>query len=793
MHAADLAQAPTNTLGEEARKKPRALEKAIIASAVLVFSTGLFLRVQGLLMFGETINEYDPWFNFRCSSYIREYGMGAFFRWRDGNTWAPRGRSVGHTTYPGLMVASNGLHFLLDLIFPFSYTHYQICSVVPVFCFLASSFVLWHMGRHMRSPLGPLGTEKQAVSLALFSVCGGHLEKTISGAFDYEGLSVLCTLCTLFAYGWASTRMQSQNTAYTQYINTTKSGNSNSTDANENKEGPRNNKNNEGTNNNNENSTTNENSNEDISNNITNEHTNSSEYTARNNATEDNTAHNNTYNTNPNTIRNRSAYKQRTGRVAVGYGCLVGVLQSAFATVWGGSPITAALIASFEVLRLGSPVFLAAVAVVLLLARVIFPFTSPFGLDVISLFGASVMCTLIRWILLNPRSVARGLLVSTCVFLGAVAALWKAKSHALIILQQSKAYNLLLGQSTHPVVQSVAEHQSPSLDTFMLLFGPVGYLYIPFLLVYFCCALRRPYARVPGKSHGNSMHLVVAGAGLAFLGLFLWMERFAPFFAPFLALVASDVLVECIMYAKSHIAARYLVRIFASALLLVHVAASLVFASGLLIDGVVIIQTASNGALIDDFREAAAYMKHNSDPNCTVISWWDYGYQITGMTGRRTVVDNNTNDYARISEVAALLLSPEEKAGSAQIVSEIIQSYDCPIYFYVVCGHMSQYPHSDMHKSSWILRISEESRNPPGILEYYYGFRGTKQRFLGALDAADHTTGKLNGERISISRTLRNSLLYKLSYYQYDPGIELASTELFYQTRHHIVRIYRLK
>lgn len=33
--------------------------------------------------------------------------------------------------------------------------------------------------------------------------------------------------------------------------------------------------------------------------------------------------------------------------------------------------------------------------------------------------------------------------------------------------------------------------------------------------------------------------------------------------------------------------------------------------------------------VLDDFREAYYWLRHNTKPDARIMSWWDYGYQIT--------------------------------------------------------------------------------------------------------------------------------------------------------------------
>ena len=55
--------------------------------------------------------------------------------------------------------------------------------------------------------------------------------------------------------------------------------------------------------------------------------------------------------------------------------------------------------------------------------------------------------------------------------------------------------------------------------------------------------------------------------------------------------------------------------------------------------------------ILDDFREAYYWLWQNTKEDATVMSWWDYGYQIAGMANRTTLVDNNTWNNSHIALV----------------------------------------------------------------------------------------------------------------------------------------------
>lgn len=60
--------------------------------------------------------------------------------------------------------------------------------------------------------------------------------------------------------------------------------------------------------------------------------------------------------------------------------------------------------------------------------------------------------------------------------------------------------------------------------------------------------------------------------------------------------------------------------------------------------------------IIDDFREAYYWLRQNTPTDAVVMSWWDYGYQIAGMADRPTLVDNNTWNNSRCSDVLVIFL-----------------------------------------------------------------------------------------------------------------------------------------
>lgn len=70
--------------------------------------------------------------------------------------------------------------------------------------------------------------------------------------------------------------------------------------------------------------------------------------------------------------------------------------------------------------------------------------------------------------------------------------------------------------------------------------------------------------------------------------------------------------------------------------------------------------------------------------NAKIMSWWDYGYQITAMANRTILVDNNTWNNTHISRVGQAMASSEEKA------YEIMRELDVN-YVLVIFGGLTGY------------------------------------------------------------------------------------------------------
>ncbi|KAK0510828.1 hypothetical protein JMJ35_006380 [Cladonia borealis] len=191
--------------------------------------------------------------------------------------------------------------------------------------------------------------------------------------------------------------------------------------------------------------------------------------------------------------------------------------------------------------------------------------------------------------------------------------------------------------------------------------------------------------------------------------------------------------------------------------------------------------------IIDDYREAYYWLRQNTPDRAKIMSWWDYGYQIGGMADRPTLVDNNTWNNTHIATVGKAMSSREE------VSYPILRQHDVD-YVLVVFGGLLGYSGDDINKFLWMVRISEGIW-PEEINERnYFTARGEYR-------VDDEATP-----------TMRNSLMYKMSYYNYNAlfpagqaqdrvrgsklpaeGPQLSTLEEAFTSENWIIRIYKVK
>ncbi|KAI5132030.1 dolichyl-diphosphooligosaccharide---protein glycosyltransferase [Nematocida ausubeli] len=672
--------------------------QGVAALCLISVAYASMLRLAPIMRYGVLINEFDPWFNFRCSEYIWNHGILQYFTWVDSKTWVPDGREIYKTAYPMLFVVSNMIHCVLNTFVRVD--HYTVCCLTPPIIFVGCLFLV----RQVAAEFFSSSSEKHLgvwISIAIFSMSGSVFEKTMAGAYDYEGLSLFMSLLILYMY----------------------------------------------------------------------------------------------------ILQIKNKIKSVWGRGIIGV--CIGVAQGIFNLSWGGSIFMDLLLYAHSFVSFSNWRILACSGLVTMGVDWAAPFlwvAKPVNIGKLLSFclleSANVLLHVSRKAQIKHfyAMVGSAILVLLLVGLGIFKT---TKSGALLlekIKQKDKIYNVLYKKRAHPLVSSIVEHRHATKEQIIDMCGPLMVV-APILMVWGTAQL--------GYKKKNSLLLVMLGGFALSTLMFLHMERFAFLVAPFLAIFSADAFCK-VMFAQPihtkfrgmgllfvHRQAKILVGVF----MLFHVLSCFGTMHTKYKQVIVVMDGHVNGepVIADDFRESAMYMKYNLRPDSVILSWWDYGYQITGMSGLSTVIDNNTNNYARISEVASILVSSEEKVSREHaFLKKIVPDLDTDLYIYTVCGYTSQYALSDLNKLQWIAKIAKEADGSVDPAAYYFKANGAVHYSLHGLSDVDMANEKIKDAPLYISPAMRDSLLFKLCFYQHTNSVTLHNLKLVHESSNGIVRLYKI-
>lgn len=195
-------------------------------------------------------------------------------------------------------------------------------------------------------------------------------------------------------------------------------------------------------------------------------------------------------------------------------------------------------------------------------------------------------------------------------------------------------------------------------------------------------------------------------------------------------------------------------------------------------------------AILDDFREAYFWLAQNTPDDARVMSWWDYGYQIAGMANRTTLVDNNTWNNSHIALVGKAMSSNESAA------YEIMTSLDVD-YVLVIFGGMIGYTGDDVNKFLWMVRIAE-GEHPQDIRESDYftkkgEFRVDSEGSPTLLNSLMYKLSYYRFGEVKIDYRSPSGYDRTRNAEIGNKYFQLTYLEEAYTTEHWLVRIYRVK
>ncbi|CAI2387653.1 unnamed protein product [Moneuplotes crassus] len=654
---------------------------------LLVWLLGFFIRIFSVIRFESIIHEYDPWFNYRVTKVLVEHGPYKFWNWYDHESWHPLGRPVGPTVYPGLMATAGLFHWCAHAIgFPVDIRN--VCVfIAPIFSGFcaAATYLFTKECTHREGP---------GLFAAIFiAIVPSYISRSVAGSYDNEGVSIFALV--LVFYLW----IKSVN----------------------------------------------------------------------------------------------------TGSILWSMACSLSYFYMVAA--WGGYSFIINIIPIYVlglifIKKFNMRVYIA-YSVFYVMGSLLAMQIQFVNLAVVKssehlashgVFFIVQGYVLVQWFkakLTQEQFEKYSKLILTYSTIGfamvfAYASLtgvtrWSGRSMTLLDPSYAKKYI--------PIIASVSEHQPSSWATFytdvnvLVIFMPVG--------LYFC------YIK---PTYGM---LFCALYGILSVYFACVMVRLMLVFAPACCVLAgigtSEVITRLIKSIKQAFieevqseeqqieeekqekitendqkkeskkgsnqqknsqSAKSISKypFIASTVLLVVVAYSLctyvfhstyISAEAYSSPSIIMSARRENGEkfLIDDYREAYDWIRQNTDPADKIMSWWDYGYQITGMANRTVLADGNTWNNTHIATIGKAFASTEEEG------YKIARHLDAD-YVLIIFGGLSFYSGDDVSKFIWMIKIAQGVY--PEIVESNYFSNGQYRIDNQASD------------------TMKKSLMFRLAYHRFN-------------------------
>ncbi|MED6124128.1 Dolichyl-diphosphooligosaccharide--protein glycosyltransferase subunit stt3a [Stylosanthes scabra] len=633
----------------------------LLLIGVLAFSIRLF----SVIKYESVIHEFDPYFNYRVTQFLTKNGIYDFWNWFDDRTWYPLGRVIGGTVYPGLTLTAGTLYWLLNsLNIPLSVE--TVCVfTAPIFSAFAS-WATYLLTKEVK------GVGAGLTAAALLAMVPSYISRSVAGSYDNEAVAIFALIFTFYLYlktlNTGSLFYATLNSLSYFYMVCSWGG-----------------------------------------------------YTF-------------IINLIPMHVLLCIVTGRYSSRLYIAYAPLVvlGTLLAALVPVVGFNAVmTSEHFASFLVF-----IIIHVVALVYYIKGILSPKMFKVALALVVSVGLAVCFAMVAVLIaLVASSPTKG---------------WSGRSLSLLDPTYASKYI--------PIIASVSEHQPPTWPSYFMDINVLAFL-IPagiiacfsplsdassFVVLYIVLSVYFSGVMV-------RLMLVLAPAacilsGIALSQAFDVFTRSIKFQLPSLSdhshIDAGDASSENVVLddtiktdksedtpkerttkrskkkekepvekppSKSQLKKRLsvlpfeasIVAVFLLVLLVAFYVVHCVWAAAEAYSAPSIVLTShSNDGLhvFDDFREAYAWLSHNTDVDDKVASWWDYGYQTTAMANRTVIVDNNTWNNTHIATVGTAMSSPEKAAW------EIFHSLDVK-YVLVVFGGLVGYPSDDINKFLWMVRI----------------------------------------------------------------------------------------
>jgi len=216
-----------------------------------------------------------------------------------------------------------------------------------------------------------------------------------------------------------------------------------------------------------------------------------------------------------------------------------------------------------------------------------------------------------------------------------------------------------------PLIDSVAEHATTSIQlsfffhSILLIFSGVG--------AWFLLSKKISSSIIFERNDMRVFVLIMGITGVYVSSSFIRLEIFASISLIFLTSIGLSILIKEIFKINLSKKKNYSLKISSILILLILFTIPLVYpTTGNWISTIDFPPTILNGGTSyppsNDWLETLEWIKINTPEDSIVASWWDYGYWISTVADRTTLIDNATISTWQIERMAKIFLSTPDEA-----------------------------------------------------------------------------------------------------------------------------------
>jgi dolichyl-diphosphooligosaccharide--protein glycosyltransferase len=294
-----------------------------------------------------------------------------------------------------------------------------------------------------------------------------------------------------------------------------------------------------------------------------------------------------------------------------------------------------------------------------------------FGLGGISLIIPTIfliLCIFIQKISKDEHKIRNGLfLLISFILIGSFLVTINEELDSSLPLPSFRYLNALNPFLTtlDPLTDSVAEHATTSIQlsfffhSILLIFSALG--------VWFLLSKKIPSSIIFERNDMRVFVLIMGITGVYVSSAFVRLEVFASISLIFLTSIGLSILIKEIFKINLSKKKNYLLKISSIMILFILFTIPLVYpTTGNWISTIDFPPTILNGGTTyppsNDWPETLEWIKLNTPEDSIIASWWDYGYWISTVAERTTLIDNSTLGNWQIKKVAEIFMSTPDEA-----------------------------------------------------------------------------------------------------------------------------------